>query len=424
MSNNRTINAAGGIENKVDTPRYSLEYMIMKDLHPITSIPDYLDPFCCDLISVARTPEGTFIIDGKSSVDERKSQGYEDIQCMVYEFDHHDDVELALMKLTSRLLPRGGTARYAEVIRNVQKIKYTLESMDGSLHAKYQHGGDRRSAKFTENKVDNINEILSLRTGKSHSTIREYQTHMEFIDEYTINELTKTVITDPSNDDPDLGKRGASKSFFKKVQKRKKELAMKLEAEGNNPDEIIGMVSEKVLAAFKANAAGEDLTVFADLTEVSKPVKSKTAVEKQPQSTTSEVVKQNAGELTRELLSEQNENTESPSGDESIGTSAEPDISACESEEGGNPSKPEPLHVTKIRYQGSVLLGLAQSDAPPEMIADQIEAVIMELTGILSMLRALHTGGVRVNSRNLPPWLSASDVSQDISAKTTPSSLI
>jgi len=427
MRNNSQINATSGVERKTVTPKFSLEFIDTKDLQPITSIPDYLDPFCCDLIQVAKTPKGKFIIDGQSAIEERESQGYSDIQCMVHELDDHDEVELALMKLTSRILPQGGTARYAELIRNVLRSKCTLEALDGSPYARYQHGGDRRSAKFSDNKTDNINEILSLRTGKSKSTIREYQAHMEFIDEFTINELTKTVITDPSSGDPDLGKRGASKSFFKKIQKRKKELAMKLEADGKNPDEITHIISEKVLAAFRANPAGENLTVFTGLAEFSKPVKSQTTVEKLPEernSTIAEVVKKDIGNFFQKLLSDPNNNSESPSTGERVKIDAEPDISARESEEGEKPSIPEPLYVSKIRYQGNVLLGLAQSDATPEMIADQIEAVIMELTGILSMLRALDTGGVRVNSGNLPPWLSVREVSPDMSATTTPSQLI
>jgi hypothetical protein len=115
------------------------------------------------------------------------------------------------------------------------------------------HGGARRGVNYTDNREENIRELLAERLGKSKTTINKYLSHGEYLIDYSLNTLIE------SNE---------GKAFFEEAQKNKRILIKDLISEGK-PEEIIAeTVSQNMLPWLEefheTGKIGTELTPTAD----------------------------------------------------------------------------------------------------------------------------------------------------------------
>ena len=95
------------------------------------------------------------------------------IRCYVSHILAHSETELTLRKVAIRTKLQGGIRYCAELARNTKVVeKCLMDEMENPVV--YSHGGLRRGANFTNNKEDDLRDVLSERLGKNRSTIKDY----------------------------------------------------------------------------------------------------------------------------------------------------------------------------------------------------------------------------------------------------------
>ena len=96
----------------------------------------------------------------------------------------------------------------------------------------FSHGGSRRGTSFTNNREDDIREILSERLGKDRNTINTYLNFGRFL----TNEAMDTLIA-----------QNTGRAFFEKAQVNKRIWIKNLESDGLDEESITNQISLKML---------------------------------------------------------------------------------------------------------------------------------------------------------------------------------
>ena len=162
-------------------------------------IPDYLESTQSIHPIGVKINGKTHIIDGWEKVDRAKNEGKASIKCCVYYINEFSDIEIALRKISIRMLPLGGTLRYSEILRNISIFKELLLKSSVNI-VEYSHGGNRKDKTAGE---INIRDLLAERTGKEPGTIGNYFLHADYISKKAFDELVKAE--------------EATKAFFEKL---------------------------------------------------------------------------------------------------------------------------------------------------------------------------------------------------------------
>jgi hypothetical protein len=219
-------------QSDLETIGEKYENLEIEAIQNFTSIPDYETPTDSQCPIVTRTPHGCFCLDGWNLIETAKSNGKCSIDCAVIDLAEHSDEELAIRKTALRVKPRGGTASYAEIMRNVKRLEEMLLASNNDLRT-LGHGGTRRGEEFVNNKHENVIKVLALRLGKSISTIKQYLSHARYLSEEMLNILAT---------------RGINKDFFEKANANKTATLTRLKSNRKPDGEITDQISNYMLA--------------------------------------------------------------------------------------------------------------------------------------------------------------------------------
>lgn len=217
------------------TTARSLEELPIDSIRPFNLIPDFENPTEADNPIIVRTPDGNHCIEGLSLVKLAESEGKTSILCEIDQLEIHDETELCLRKAGIRTLTRGGSARYAEMVRNTIVLVKHLLSSDDDLHI-YGHGQRRYKEGFVNNQEEDVRHLLSIRLGKDRDTINSYLSHGEYLSDETIK-----IFID----------RKAPKEFFVKVQTKKRIQLKNLKGKKLTAGRTITAISKFMLEEFK-----------------------------------------------------------------------------------------------------------------------------------------------------------------------------
>jgi hypothetical protein len=178
-----------------------------------------------------QSPKGFHCIDGWRLIQQAIDAGQPAINCSILPMQEHSDTELAIRKVEVRVKPRGGTCSSAELVRNISILeKFLLDEMENPIV--FSHGGARLGGNFTNNKEDDLRQVLSERLGKNRSTINDY---LNFARHLT-DEAMYTFVA-----------QNTGKAFFEKARINKRILIKGLESDGATFEDITAEVSRKML---------------------------------------------------------------------------------------------------------------------------------------------------------------------------------
>jgi hypothetical protein len=213
------------------TTREDIVEMPIRSIQQCPLIPDYKDPTESTLPIVVHTPEAFFCIDGWNLIEQAQAEGQSNVRCHVFQIQEHSDTELAIRKVAVRTKPVGGTCCYAELVRNANLVANILmDEMENPIV--FSHGGSRRGAFFTNNREDDLREVLSERLGKDRSTINAY---LNF-GRYLTNEAIHTLV-----------EQNTGRAFFEKAQINKRRWISNLKSDGLDEESITTQISSKML---------------------------------------------------------------------------------------------------------------------------------------------------------------------------------
>jgi len=213
------------------TTQEDIAELPIKSIQPHRLIPDYRDPTESTLPIVVQSPEGIFCIDGWRIIDQAMAAGHPAIRCSIIHIQEHSDTELAIRKVEVRTKPRGGTCSSAELVRNTSILaKIFKDKMEDPIV--FSHGGARRGENFTNNKEDDLRQVLSERLGKDRSTINDYLNFARHLND----EAMETFVA-----------QNTGKAFFDKARINKRILIKGLESDGVTFVDITAEVSGKML---------------------------------------------------------------------------------------------------------------------------------------------------------------------------------
>ena len=202
-----------------------------KEVQPFIGVPDYMDPTLSPYPLVVESDGVYHCIDGWEMIQKAIGEGKDRITCDVFHVPGCSETELSIRKASVRMMPKGGVARYPEIIRNVRIISDRLiSSVENPVI--YPHGGDRRGEGFTKNREDNFRILLAERLGKSYSTICKHLNHAEYLTDDALAILIQT---------------GAKKDFFEDAQMVKQRLLANLKSSGATEEEICTQISEAMI---------------------------------------------------------------------------------------------------------------------------------------------------------------------------------
>lgn len=203
----------------------------VESIQPYPLIPDYRDPTESTLPIVIQSPAGCYCIDGWNFIEQAKTAGQPAIRCYVFHIQEHSETELAIRKVAIRTKPQGGTCSYAELVRNTRLIaKILMDEIENPVV--FSHGGSRQGANFTNNKEDDLRQVLSERLGKDRSTINDYLNFGRHLSD----DALETLVT-----------ANTGKAFFEKVRVNKRILIKNLESDGLASGDITTEVSIKMI---------------------------------------------------------------------------------------------------------------------------------------------------------------------------------
>ncbi len=165
---------------------------------------------------VIQTPEAYRCIDGWDLINKEKASGSSIVRCHVFEIENNSETELAIRKVSIRIKPQGGTCSYPETIRNCRLLANIIMDEKDDLVI-FSHGGARKGGCFTNNREDDLREILVERLGKSRTTINTYLNQSRYLNNDTFNALITA----------DIGKQ-----FFESCRVNKRLLIKNMESDG------------------------------------------------------------------------------------------------------------------------------------------------------------------------------------------------
>ena len=220
---------------RFNTTRQDIAELPVTSIQQCPLIPEYKDPTESTLPMVVHTPEAFVCIDGWNLVDQARAEGQTTVRCHVYQIQEHSDTELALRKAAIRTKPVGGTCCYAERVRNTKLLaELLMDEMENPTV--FSHGGGRRGANFTNNREDDLREVLSERLGKDRNTINSYLNYGRFL----TNEIMEMLVA-----------QNTGRAFFEKALVNKRFLIKNLESEGLDRVTITNRISTKILDWYK-----------------------------------------------------------------------------------------------------------------------------------------------------------------------------
>ncbi len=221
----------------------TIEELDPQEIQPISIIPDYLEPTSSLNPIVVKGPTGCYCIEGWKMIQDAIGSGRSGIACHVFNVREISENELAIRKAAIRMLPQGGRASYAEIIRNA-RILFNLLASSMETPIIYSHGGVRKGAAFPENREENIRLVLAERLGKSVITISKYLNHAEYLSDEAMSALIQA---------------GADKEFFEKAQIAKRKILKGLKSSGASEEEIESQTSEDMIRIHKDPSEIENL---------------------------------------------------------------------------------------------------------------------------------------------------------------------
>jgi len=213
------------------TTQEDIAELPIKSIQPHRLIPDYRDPTESILPIIVQSPAGFYCIDGWNLIEQAIAAGQPAIRCSILQMQEHCDIELAIRKVEVRTKPRGGPCLFAELVRNTSILeKILMDEMENPIV--FSHGGARRGLNFSDNKLDDLRQVLSERLGKSRNTINE---HLNFA----------RHLTDEAKDTFVAQKTG--KAFFEETRVNKRTLINHLKSDSLAQGDITVEVSSKIL---------------------------------------------------------------------------------------------------------------------------------------------------------------------------------
>jgi hypothetical protein len=233
---NTTDSTPPGVLNADQIGRFKTTYedttdLPIKTIQPCPLIPDYRDPTESILPIVVQSPAGNFCIDGWRLIEQAMAVSQPAIRCSIISIQEHSDTELALRKVEVRTKPRGGTCSSAELVRNISILeKFLMDELENPIV--FSHGGARRGGNFSNNKEDDLRQVLSERLGKNRSTINDYLNFARHLTDETMDTFVA---------------QNTGKAFFDKARINKRILIKGLESDGVAFEDITAEVSGKML---------------------------------------------------------------------------------------------------------------------------------------------------------------------------------
>ena len=267
---------APGVLNETQIGRFKTSQedvaeLPVESIQPYLLIPDYRDPTESTLPIVVQSPAGCYCIDGWNFIEQAKAAGQPAIRCYVFHIQDHSETELAIRKVAIRTKPQGGTCSYPELVRNARMLEQIILN-EKENPIVFSHGGARRGGSFTNNREDDVREILAERLGKNRSTINKYLNHGEYLSEETMGEILAS---------------GAGKKFFEEAQRNKRILIKNMKSDERSEEEIAAETSEQMSFWLEEyQSTGEIKTDFGIEEEPESPddeifATNRTAIEKQ-----------------------------------------------------------------------------------------------------------------------------------------------
>jgi len=211
-----------------------------RDIRPFTVIPDYSDHTLSQYPLVVESDGIYYCIDGWEMIQRAIGEGKDTITCDVSHVPGCSETELSILKVATRTMPRGGIARYPELIRNARILFNMLLSSKEDLVV-FPHGGDRRGEDFKKNRENSIRQLLAERLGKSTTTISFYLSYGEYLTDDALGILVQS---------------GAKKEFFEEAQMVKGRMLADLKSSGATEADIRTQISE---AMIRMNANPEEI---------------------------------------------------------------------------------------------------------------------------------------------------------------------
>ena len=224
-----------GVLNADQTARFkttqeNVAELPVESIQPCTLIPDYRKPTESTLPIVVHSPAGCYCIDGWNLIEQAKTAGQPTIRCYVFHIQEHSETELAIRKIAIRTKPQGGTGSFAELVRNTKiVVKYLMDEMENPIV--FSHGGARQGPNFTNNKEDDLRQVLSERFGKERSTINAYVNFGRHLND----DLLETLVASKTG-----------KAFFEEARVNKRTLIKNLTSDGLAQGDITAEVSSKI----------------------------------------------------------------------------------------------------------------------------------------------------------------------------------
>lgn len=210
----------------------SIEPLEIAEIKHFSRIPDFIDPTRSPYPIVVKSPSSLQCIDGWELIEQAKHRGESSIICEIIHIQRDSEIEFALWKASMRIMPTGGRCIYPEEVRNTCRLfRMLYESAENPVI--FSHGGARRGDDYSKCPENNIRLLLGDRLGKKPKTINKYLNHGQFIG----NEAFQNLIDARVN-----------KGFFEAIQKDKQRLIDELTSEQKSHDEIVNVVSERVLS--------------------------------------------------------------------------------------------------------------------------------------------------------------------------------
>ncbi len=252
---------APGVLNETQIGRFKTSQedvaeLPVESIQPYLLIPDYRDPTESTLPIVVQSPAGCYSIDGWNFIEQAKAAGQPAIRCYVFHIQDHSETELAIRKVAIRTKPQGGTCSYPELVRNARMLEQIILN-EKENPIVFSHGGARRGGSFTNNREDDVREILAERLGKNRSTINKYLNHSEYLSEEKWDEILAS---------------GEGKKFFEEAQRNKRILIKNMKSDGRSDLEIMAQISEQMISWLKEyQSTGEIITDFGVEEEAESP---------------------------------------------------------------------------------------------------------------------------------------------------------
>jgi len=210
----------------------SIESLAITDLQPFIAVPDYKIQTISPYPIIIKSPSFAKCIDGWEKIDEKRNSGEQQITCEIIHVQQDSEINVALWKMSVRVMPLGGPCLYPELVRNSSILfKMVIESQENPVI--FSHGGPRRGLGYTENREENARILLADRLGKRPKTVSKYLNHAEYLNDDTFAELINQEIY---------------KKFFESIQPNKRALVRSLTEDGKSAAEIEAEVSTNVLS--------------------------------------------------------------------------------------------------------------------------------------------------------------------------------